>query len=167
MDEVVIETSSMFAKTVLGIEDQSRLCPFLQELDEEETRTQEIEQQEIQKKRLEVKAGLNATAAMGVAGVSLFALGGPILGFILSAGAGAIAALISDNTDAFGNATPMAIKNLNLHKKRTVRLEDKVKKIATARVAQGQEQTVLGQLARTEESFSRTISRYRAWERNV
>ena len=168
-EEVVIETSAMFAKTVLGVQDTSALCQYLQDLDKEETEKQEVEEKEIQQKRLEVKAGLNATttiAAASALGIILHVMPFPVA-HIGAAAAGAIAALISDNTDAFGHATPLAIKNLDLHKKRTVRLEEKVRKIATARVSQGQEQVALGQLERTEAAFSTTIRKYRDWEETL
>lgn len=165
-NEVVIEASDMFAKTILRIKPPEELCQFLQNLDKEETEKQKTEEQEIQQKRLEKKAEINATAT-AVIGSAFGAvlIGAPLpFALIIPAVAGAIAGVISDFTDGFNNATTLAIKNLDLHRKRTVRLEDKVRKIAAAIEIQDQEQTSRRQLVRTEVAFSRIIEQYRAWE---
>lgn len=163
IDEVVVKTDDMFAKTVLGLSDSEALCPFLQEMDRAETQIQVEEQRQIQEKRIDVKAGLNASFAVAV-GLPLFTFLLPALIPVQSLIVGGIVALISDNTDAFGNATRITEKKLDIYGKRVGRLAGMVDKIARERVVSGKEEGELSQLRRVEQVFSTTISKYREWK---
>ena len=136
LGEVVVTTDAMFAKTVLELSDSSELCPLLQEMDRAESQIQAEEQRKIQEKRIEVKAGLNTTAATIASayfGSILFAITPPPFSAMLTAAVGGVAAVISDNTDAFGNATQYAEKNLDIYGKRVARLREMEDKISRER----------------------------------
>jgi hypothetical protein len=172
MKAASIKTCDMFTKTILGIEDPSQLCQFLQNLDLEETAKQEAEEKLIQQARIQSKACFNIVSAV-FAGTTtavvsnivsiVFPIAAPI-GWLAPLVASTAAGLVSDNTDGFGCATGDAEKNLDIQNIRVCRLEDKVRKIAAERAAQGKTPEELDQLTRTETLFTRIISQYRTVE---
>ncbi len=133
-----IGSHEMYAKAGFNFEGTGALCPFLQKMDEEETKVQKREEAAIvQEMSKETKNGSLLYGAL-VGGTGLFfaamiiseaIITGLVLG-ILSVLGGALTTGIGMMTGCFGQAKPIAMDRLRINCHRAGRLYRKTKELA-------------------------------------
>ena len=172
---ISIATSDMYAKKAFRFENEAALCPFLSELDTEETVAQNREEQEIIKEMPHQHSMTEAAVGGSLAGILAGTLVGNIIAIFTG---GALKALLSEIIAGIiagvaagiglgkylyeneGFARNGAVVTLEITRYRAIRLDDKVNRITTKLLGKDLPLTEKQQLWKARFFFQETLAKY-------